>query len=162
MKFYLQRESSRLLDRFAKGFPIIGITGPRQSGKTTLARHHFADKPYVTLENPDHLHFAQEDPRGFLAHYPDGAIFDEIQRCPSLFSYIQGQVDGSGQMARYILTGSQQFGLRAGISQSLAGRIGLLQLLPFSLRELQNNKIAQEPLYTLIHKGFTHPSTIGH
>ena len=117
--------------------PVLAITGPRQSGKTTLARALFADKPYVTLEDPDERSFAESDPRGFLARFPEGAIFDEVQRCPGLFSYLQGIVDERRRIGEFILTGSQQFGLMSNIAQSLAGRVGLLQLLPFSLAELK-------------------------
>jgi len=121
--------------RLGRSFPIVAITGPRQSGKTTLSKAVFPDKPYVSLENPAELLFAQEDPRGFLARFPDGAIFDEAQRWPELFSWLQGMVDEDRSVGRFILTGSQQFGLLAGISQSLAGRVGMTQLLPLSLGE---------------------------
>lgn len=131
----LPRLLTDTLLRLARSFPIVAITGPRQSGKTTLARTVFADKPYVSLENPAELSFAQEDPRGFLARFPDGAIFDEAQRWPELFSWLQGLVDEDRRVGRFILTGSQQFGLQAGISQSLAGRVGMTQLLPLSLGE---------------------------
>lgn len=131
----LPRLLTDTLLRLARSFPIVAMTGPRQSGKTTLARTVFADKPYVSLENPAELGFAQEDPRGFLARYPDGAIFDEAQRWPELFSWLQGMVDDDRRPGRFILTGSQQFGLLAGISQSLAGRVGMTQLLPMSLGE---------------------------
>lgn len=131
----LHRSLTDTLLRLAQSFPIVAITGPRQSGKTTLARAVFADKPYVTLENPAELLFAKEDPRGFLARFPDGAIFDEAQRWPDLFSWLQGMVDEDRRGGRFILTGSQQFGLQAGISQSLAGRVGMTQLLPLSLAE---------------------------
>lgn len=122
--------------RLAQGFPVLAITGPRQSGKTTMARALFADKPYVSLEDPEERLFADSDPRGFLARFPQGAIFDEVQRCPDLFSYLQGVVDKRQRMGEFIITGSQQFGLMSNITQSLAGRAGLLQLLPFSLAEL--------------------------
>ena len=92
----------------------------------------FADKPYVTLEDPEEKEFADTDPRSFLARFPEGAIFDEVQRCPALFSYLQGVVDERRRMGEFILTGSQQFGLMLNITQSLAGRVGLLQLLPLS------------------------------
>lgn len=131
----LPRLLEETLLRLARSFPVVAITGPRQSGKTTLARAVFADKPYVSLENPAELSFAQEDPRGFLARFPDGAIFDEAQRWPALFSWLQGLVDEDRRGGRFILTGSQQFGLQAGISQSLAGRVGMTQLLPLSLAE---------------------------
>ena len=122
--------------RLAGGFPVVVITGPRQSGKTTLAQSVFPDKPYLSLENPDLRQFAIEDPRGFLALHPDGAIYDEIQRTPELLSYIQGLVDLKRTPGRYILTGSQNFTLSRQISQSLAGRAGIAQLLPLSGSEL--------------------------
>jgi len=131
----LPRLLTDTLLRLAQSFPIVAITGPRQSGKTTLARAVFAGKPYVSLENPAELLFADEDPRGFLARFPDGAIFDEAQRWPALFSWLQGMVDEDRRSGRFILTGSQQFGLQAGISQSLAGRVGMTQLLPLSWGE---------------------------
>jgi len=123
--------------RLAQGFPVLAITGPRQSGKTTMARALFAGKPYVSLEDPEERLFADTDPRGFLARFPQGAILDEVQRCPGLFSYLQGVVDERQRMGEFIITGSQQFGLMSSIAQSLAGRVGLLQLLPFSLAELK-------------------------
>jgi len=123
--------------RLAQGFPVLAITGPRQSGKTTMARALFAGKPYVSLEDPEERLFADTDPRGFLARFPQGAILDEVQRCPGLFSYLQGVVDERQRMGEFIITGSQQFGLMSNIAQSLAGRVGLLQLLPFSLAELK-------------------------
>ncbi|MEN9489812.1 MAG: hypothetical protein RJA63_261 [Pseudomonadota bacterium] len=122
--------------RLAKSFPILALTGPRQAGKTTLARLGFGDKAYVSLEDPDEREFALTDPRNFLARFPDGAILDEVQRVPQLFSYLQGLVDTRQRMGDFILTGSQQFSLHTGISQSLAGRVGLIQLLPFSMGEL--------------------------
>ena len=130
------RDATTTLLQLAKGYPILAITGPRQSGKTTLAQAVFPKKPYVSLEDPDQREFANTDPRGFLARYPDGAILDEVQKCPDLFSYLQTHVDLDGRVGLFVLTGSQQFGLLSGISQSLAGRVGLIQLLPFSLSEL--------------------------
>jgi uncharacterized protein len=131
------RNAVPTLFRLARQFPVVAMTGPRQSGKTTLARQAFASKPYVSLENPIELSFAQSDPRSFLARYAQGAIFDEAQRWPDLFSYLQGMVDDDRVPGRFVLTGSQQFGLLAGVSQSLAGRVGLLRLLPLALSELQ-------------------------
>lgn len=119
----------------AKQFKAVAIVGPRQSGKTTLARSVFNYKPYVSLENPDIRRFALEDPRGFLEQYKDGAIFDEAQRVPELFSYLQQILDESSQKGQFILTGSNNFLLQENISQSLAGRIGYLYLLPFSAEE---------------------------
>lgn len=120
---------------FAK-YPVVTITGPRQSGKTTLARATFADKPYANLENPVTRQFAQEDPLAFLNQYPEGAVIDEIQRVPDLLSYIQVIVDEKRKNSLFVLTGSQQFELMRGISQSLAGRTALLKLLPLSIPEL--------------------------
>ncbi|WP_408022310.1 ATP-binding protein [Spiribacter onubensis] len=120
----------------ARGFPIVSFTGPRQSGKTTLARALFGDHAYVSLEDPEQREFATADPKGFLARFKAGLILDEVQRAPELFSWLQGVVDSERSMGRFVLTGSQEFGLRAGITQSLAGRVGLVHLLPLSLSEL--------------------------
>ena len=133
----LNRSAFSTALRLAQGFPALAITGPRQSGKTTLARALFSGKPYVSLEDPEERSFADSDPRGFLVRFPQGAILDEVQRCPDLFSYLQSVLDARKRMGEFILTGSQQFGLMSNISQSLAGRVGLLQLLPFSLAELR-------------------------
>lgn len=130
------RQLADTLKRLARGFPALAITGPRQSGKTTLARLMFGDRPYVSLEDPDALSFAREDPQGFLARFRQGAVFDEAQRWPELFSWLQGIIDADPSPGRFILTGSQQFGLMAGITQSLAGRVGMTRLLPFALPEL--------------------------
>lgn len=132
----IERQATTTILRLCKGFPVVAITGPRQSGKTTLARAVFTDKIYVSLEDPDVRAFAESDPRTFLGQYPDGAVLDEVQRCPDLFSYLQTIVDREQRMGQFILTGSQQFGLHSRITQSLAGRVGLVQLLPFSLAEL--------------------------
>ena len=132
----IPRQAQPTLLQLAKGYPILALTGPRQSGKTTLARTTFPDRPYVSLEDPDTRTFAEEDPRGFLARYPDGAILDEAQRGPALFSYLQTRVDTDQRMGQFVLTGSQQFGLLSNITQTLAGRVGLIQLLPFALQEL--------------------------
>ncbi|MBS0618811.1 MAG: ATP-binding protein [Spirochaetes bacterium] len=121
--------------RLARQYPVLTLTGPRQSGKTTMARQIFKDKPYLSLEDPDVLRISIEDPRGFLAEYPNGAILDEAQRAPHLFSYIQRIVDERDKPGLFILTGSQNFNLMANISQSLAGRTAILHLLPFSLAE---------------------------
>jgi uncharacterized protein len=120
----------------ATQYPVVTVTGPRQSGKTTLCRAAFPDKPYANLESPDTRQFAINDPRAFLAQFPDGAILDEIQRAPDLLSYLQVMVDADNRSGRFILTGSQQFEMMTTISQSLAGRTALLKLLPFSIEEL--------------------------
>lgn len=134
----IERQAHNTLQTLAQGFPFVAITGPRQSGKTTLARTAFPAKPYISLEDPDAREFADSDPRGFLNRYPDGAILDEAQRCPILFSYLQTRADLDARQGLYILTGSQQFGLLSGITQSLAGRVGMIQLLPFSSAELKS------------------------
>jgi len=134
----ITRNISKAIYRYAKSFPVVEITGPRESGKTTLVRSLFADKPYVTLKDPSERLFAEDDPKGFLARFSEGAIFDEAQRWPDLFSYLQGMVDEDRQVGRFILTGSQQFGLLAGVSQSLAGRAGVMRLLPLASSEIPN------------------------
>lgn len=142
---------SMTLQRLARQFPVVAVTGPRQSGKTTLVRQVFADKPYVSLEDPVELAFAQTDPRGFLQRFAQGAVFDEAQRWPELFSHLQGLVDSDRTAGRFVLTGSQQFDLMAGITQSLAGRVGLVRLLPLALSEV---KLAlSNDLYTHLWRG---------
>ncbi|MFQ5652770.1 MAG: ATP-binding protein [bacterium] len=118
-------------------YPVVAVFGPRQSGRTTLVQMTFPDKPYRSLEDPDIRLAAEADPRGFLADFPHGAILDEIQRLPFLLSYIQGMVDRAKQNGMFILTGSHQPELHQAISQSLAGRTAVLNLLPFSLPELR-------------------------
>lgn len=131
------RAAESLVLELLAGFPIVTVTGPRQSGKQTLARKILADRPYRSLEDPDVREQAVDDPRGFLAQFPDGGVLDEVQRAPELFSYLQTHVDSDGRMGLFMLTGSQQFGLLSGISQSLAGRSAFLELLPLSQRELE-------------------------
>ena len=135
---------NRILEKkvieFSKQYPVITITGPRQSGKTTLSRMIFKDYPYVSLENLDIRDFAKNDPIGFLYKYPDGAIIDEIQRVPALTSYIQTIVDEKNIPGMFILTGSQQFELMSNLNQSLAGRTAIIKLLPFAYAEIYNNK----------------------
>ncbi len=131
-----KRSLSSVIERFSKIYPVIAIMGPRQSGKTTLARSLFPHLPYVSFEDLDMKRSLQMDPRAFLKKYVDGAIFDEAQNVPELFSYLQSIVDASPETGRYILTGSQNFLLNEKITQSLAGRIGITTLLPLSLTEL--------------------------
>ncbi len=131
----IARDSSDLLKEIAKSFKAIFITGPRQSGKTTLTKSFFLNKPYVTLENPTDRNLALADPVSFLAAFPQGAILDEIQKAPELLSYLQGILDSSDERGKFVLTGSNDFLLLESISQSLAGRVGYLDLLPFSIHE---------------------------
>lgn len=131
-----KRSIAAIVERFSQIYPVIGIIGPRQSGKTTLAQTLFPHLPYVNLENLDVRLQAQNDPRAFLARYKNGAIFDEVQHVPELLSYLQQIVDESPQKGRYVVTGSQNFALNEQISQSLSGRIGILTLLPLSMDEL--------------------------
>jgi predicted AAA+ superfamily ATPase len=132
----IQRIAEAKLRLLADTFKVVALTGPRQSGKTTLCKAVFSNKPYVSLENPDTRSFASQDPRGFLASYPDGAVLDEVQRTPDLFSYLQEVVDNGKQKGEFILTGSNNFLLQQSISQSLAGRVAHLFLLPLSVPEL--------------------------
>ena len=154
---WIPRQAEALLTSLAQGFPILALTGPRQSGKTALARRAFPAKPYVTLEDPDQRLFAQDDPRSFLERYPEGAILDEVQRVPALLSYLQGIVDRAGRMGHFVLTGSQQFDLLAGVTQSLAGRIAILTLLPFSLAELAQAGRAPDNVALLLWQGLYPP-----
>ncbi|UOD49661.1 ATP-binding protein [Orrella daihaiensis] len=134
----IPRQAQITVERLARGFPVVAVTGPRQSGKTTLARAVFSNKPYVSLENPDEREFATQDPKRFLARFGvQGAVIDEIQRCPELLSWLQGVVDERQLMGDFVITGSAQFELVASISQSLAGRVGRVELLPLSLGEIR-------------------------
>lgn len=131
----ITRVISEFLQSSATRFPVVVVTGPRQSGKTTLCRSAFPDVPYASLEPPDVRRFAADDPRGFLGQYPGGAILDEIQKAPELTSYLQPLVD-ERRDAHWILTGSENLALTASTSQSLAGRAAMLELLPLDAQEL--------------------------
>jgi predicted AAA+ superfamily ATPase len=132
----IYREAEKELQLLSAQFKAVAVTGPRQSGKTTLVKKVFKEKAYVNLENPDLRQFAGEDPRGFLSNYPDGAILDEVQRVPELFSYLQQILDEKEQNGSFILTGSNNFLLNSNISQSLAGRVGYLFLLTLDIGEI--------------------------
>lgn len=132
----IQRSIANKLQHFATKYPIVTVTGPRQSGKTTLIKASFPDYEYVNFEDPDVLQMAKEDPRLFLNRYQRKAIFDEVQRIPELFSYLQNHVDSQNKEGMFILSGSQNFLLMEKLSQSLAGRTAILKLLPFSKSEI--------------------------
>ena len=135
-------------------YPVVALTGPRQSGKTTLLKNAFPNYRYVSLEKPDVREFATKDPNAFLKQYSEYVIIDEAQRVPSLFSYIQTIVDDSGKMGQFILSGSQNFQLMQNITQSLAGRVALFQLLPLDFQELKSGGFLDaDPLSALV-KGF--------
>jgi len=148
----IERTLTSKLIALAQKFPVITLTGPRQSGKTTLVRYAFPEMPYVSLEEPDIRQVALTDPRGFLSNYPTGAILDEIQHTPDLFSYIQSIVDGNRE-TRFILTGSSNFLLMEKISQTLAGRTAVLRLLPLSYAELKTSAFSFEQYAGLIFRG---------
>jgi predicted AAA+ superfamily ATPase len=154
----IPRKLQGKLRELAKGFPVVSLTGPRQSGKTTLVKKVFYKYNYVSLENTDVMLAAQEDPRRFLAQYQDsGVIIDEAQRAPELFSYLQEIVDESRKMGRYILTGSQDFLLLESITQSLAGRAAIVHLLPFSADEIEPAGLLGDNLDSAIFKGMYPP-----
>ena len=150
----IPRHLSRELLQQLKEYPVVTLLGPRQTGKTTLARTLLKDYAYVSLETPDILRFSQEDPRGFLARYPEKTIFGEIQRAAHLISYLQGIVDESGTTGQFVLTGSHQLELRTAITQSLAGRTGILNLLPFSMAELTAAKVTFDTFEEYVFTGF--------
>jgi len=148
----ITREITQELIESVKEYPVVTVFGPRQSGKTTLVRMTYPDKPYFSMEDPDVRMAAETDPRGFLNNIPDGAILDEIQRSPELLSYIQRIVDEKQKTGMFILTGSHQPDVHQAVSQTLAGRTALLTLLPFSLPELFKYKKKWEA-YEIIVKG---------
>ena len=134
----LQRRLSQVVPSVVKGYPVLIITGPRQAGKTTWARALFPDRPYVSLEDPLERAAFIADPRAWWARFPDGAVIDEVQRIPELPSWLQGIVDNDQRMGRWVLTGSQQYMVLDRVTQSLAGRAALLELMPFDHGELQD------------------------
>ncbi len=153
----IQRTAKDKLKDLASKFKAVAVTGARQTGKTTLVKQVFKGKPYLSLENPETRNFALEDPRGFLASYPKGAILDEVQRTPELFSYLQEILDNSKVKGLFILSGSNSFLLQQNISQTLAGRVGYINLLPFSIEELKKSKLLPKDDDQLMLKGFYPP-----
>lgn len=154
----IQRKAYAALMRLAEQFPVVAITGPRQSGKFTLAKAAFPDKKYISFDDRHYRELAKSNPGDFLRAFPDGAIIDEAQKVPELFDAIKLVVDaGAYTPGKYILTGSSQFRLRENISDSLAGRVGLLKLLPFSMQELGDAGLLPEDPYDIFFKGFYPP-----
>ncbi len=133
----IPRAAAARLTRLLQGFPIVTVTGPRQSGKTTLVRAALPERPYVSLESPAQREFARQRPADFLGQFPHGAVIDEAQHAPELFSELQGVVDLAGRMGLFVLTGSQNLSLLSRVTQSLAGRTALIELLPLSIAELR-------------------------
>lgn len=154
---FIARRLTKKIKDLGTQYPILAITGPRQSGKTTLLREAFPEYRYVTLEDPEVRQFAETDPRAFLDLYDQYVIFDEVQRVPLLFSYMQGRVDESGLMGQFILSGSQNFLLLKSITQSLAGRVALFKLLPFDFFELDQNQLLPDHFADAAIKG-TYPA----
>lgn len=150
----VQREITNSIKQTKDKYPILAVTGPRQSGKTTLLKSVFPDYRYVSLENPDMRTFAETDPNGFLKRYDEKVIFDEVQRVPHLFSYLQTIVDESKLMGQFILSGSQNFHLMQNITQSLAGRVALFKLFPFDFQELKSEEWLHDSYLDNIIKGF--------
>ncbi|MBK9736647.1 MAG: AAA family ATPase [Saprospiraceae bacterium] len=149
-----KRTLSKSLRELSVYYPIISLIGPRQAGKSTLLKSTFSDYTYVSLEDPDVLAIAEQDPRGFLERYNNKVIFDEAQKFPELFSYMQSNVDNNRSPARFILSGSQNFLLHKNISQSLAGREGMLTLYPFDFNELIGTELWSGDIIQTVINGF--------
>lgn len=150
----VDRDAMDTIERKAKGFPVIAITGPRQSGKTTLAKLAFPKKPFVSFDDEQMRAVATENPQDFLLAFPDGCIIDEAQRVPKIFNAVKYYVDKApSMMGLYILTGSNQFNLKHGITESLAGRVAYINLLPFSVGELSSAGILADDPFRVMVKG---------
>jgi len=150
----IKRDITKELFSQLKEYPVITVLGPRQAGKTTLVRELLADYDYVNLESPETRQFAIDDPKAFLKQYKNKVIFDEVQRTPHLLSYLQVIVDESKQNGQFVLTGSHQLELKAAITQSLAGRTGILNLLPLCISEMKKEGISFESAEKYIFNGF--------
>ena len=149
-----ERQISDTIKRELSKYPIVALTGPRQSGKSTLIKHLFTEYTYISLENQDLRHYAEEDPNKFLMEFNSRVIIDEAQRVPHIFSYLQTHVDEQQAMGQYILSGSQNFHLMENITQSLAGRVSILKLFPFDITELKQSGNLSSDWRTLLLKGF--------
>ena len=149
----IHRTLQTALEHLATKYPVITLTGPRQSGKSTLLRHSFPNYHYISLEDLDMREFATNDPRGFLATYPHRVILDEVQRVPSLMSYVQTHVDKTNESGMYLLAGSHNFLLMESVNQSLAGRTAILKLLPFSRCEMLNGGVLPSTINEQIYYG---------
>jgi predicted AAA+ superfamily ATPase len=149
----IDRSLAPVLLQRAELYPVVTVTGPRQSGKSTLCRALFQDRPYRTMESPDSREYALRDPRGFLAAVANGAILDEVQKAPDLLSYLQEEVDRNNRPGRFILTGSENLALSQAVSQSLAGRTGILHLLPCTHQEIGRFHQATANLWSSVWKG---------
>jgi len=152
-KLPFAHSAAHLFARALADYPVVVLTGARQAGRSTLLRTALPDWRFVSLEDPDTREFAQSDPRGFLRQHAAPLVIDEAQRVPSLFSYIQTLVDGDGRMGRFVLSGSQQFSLLAGVTQSLAGRATIIELHPMRIAELLDAGRRPASLDHLIHCG---------
>lgn len=150
----IKRTIKKQMDFIATKYPILALTGPRQSGKTTFLKKEFSNYRYVNLENYDNRRFALNDINGFLSQYDKYVIFDEVQRVPELFSYLQSKVDEDNIMGQYILSGSQNFHLMHNITQSLAGRVAIFKLFPFDFDEMQGEGLLHENPYQNLFRGF--------
>lgn len=154
----IQREAHDALIRLAEQFPVVAITGPRQSGKSTLAQATFPNKKYISFDDKSYRELAQANPVDFLKAFPDGLIIDEAQKVPEIFDAVKLIVDkGAYTPGKYVLTGSSQFRLKENITDSLAGRIGMLKLMPFSIQELKTAQLLEEEPYGVFFKGFYPP-----
>lgn len=150
----IPRHAAPRILRLLQGFPIVAVTGPRQSGKTTLVRTLLPAKPYVSLEAPAQREFARSSPAEFLRQFPHGCVIDEAQHAPELFSELQGVVDASGRMGQFVLTGSQNLSLLSKVTQSLAGRTALVELMPLSIAELRQAGHLEAGYASHLVKGF--------
>ena len=150
----IKRAIKKEIDKLCKKYPVIAVTGPRQSGKTTFLKEEFSDYRYVNLENPEIRNFAENDTKNFLKEYDKFVIIDEVQRVPVLFSYLQAKVDEDKIMGQYIISGSQNFHLMQNISQSLAGRVALFKLFPLDFSEMKSENLLDENYAVNLQRGF--------